>query len=102
WTPGWTRPVMPPAVLRLVKLASGDYSHQAYLRKRQRWHLYSLRLEKDLMAELKQRAQAEGTTVNELINTYVTWGLENGSVRNTAQGQRRSRQRVEPRQGTIS
>jgi Ribbon-helix-helix protein, copG family len=52
-----------------------DYRRQYQLSKA-RWHHQNIRLDHDDIAELRERARRERTSVSELIRRYVTWGLE--------------------------
>jgi len=51
-----------------------DYRRQYSLSK-ERWHYQTVRLDHDDAQMLKAIAERRGTTVVELIRTYVTWGL---------------------------
>jgi hypothetical protein len=48
-----------------------------------RWHYQMIRLDHDDAQALRTLAQHEGTTVAELIRTFVAWGLENYEARPT-------------------
>jgi hypothetical protein len=52
-----------------------DWQRQYRLSK-ERWHYQIVRLDHDDAQVLRALAEREGTTVPELIRTFVAWGLE--------------------------
>jgi hypothetical protein len=52
-----------------------DWQRQYRLSK-ERWHYQIIRLDHDDARTLRTLAEREGTTVPELVRTFVTWGLE--------------------------
>jgi hypothetical protein len=56
-------------------MTARDWQRQYRLSKRL-WHYQSARLDHEDAQMLKAIAKRRGTTVAELIRTYVTWGLE--------------------------
>jgi predicted DNA-binding ribbon-helix-helix protein len=57
-----------------------DWRRQ-YRKAKERWHYQLVRLDHDDAQMLKAIAKRRGTTVAELIRTYVTWGLEEDDAR---------------------
>jgi hypothetical protein len=55
-----------------------DWQRQYRLSK-ERWHYQIIRLDHDDAEALRTLAERDGTTVPELIRTFVAWGLENYS-----------------------
>lgn len=53
-----------------------DWQRQYRLSK-ELWHYQVIRLDHDDARMLRALAEREGTTVPELVRTFVTWGLEN-------------------------
>ena len=47
-----------------------------YRLSKQRWHYQIVRLDHDDIRTLRTLAVREGSSVAELIRTFVTWGLE--------------------------
>jgi hypothetical protein len=52
-----------------------DWQRQYRLSK-ERWHYQVIRLDHDDAQMLRALAEREGTTVPELVRTFVVWGLE--------------------------
>jgi hypothetical protein len=52
-----------------------DWQRQYRLSKG-RWHYQVIRLDHDDAQMLRALAEREGTTVPELVRTFVVWGLE--------------------------
>lgn len=52
-------------------------AHLAYERQRARYMVTHVRLTHEDHAILKREAARQGVSMNELITTYITWGLEN-------------------------
>jgi Ribbon-helix-helix protein, copG family len=50
---------------------------RAYNLAKQRWRYQMVRLDHDDAEALRALAKRDGTTVAELIRTFVAWGLEN-------------------------
>jgi hypothetical protein len=47
-----------------------------YRLSKERWHHQRIRLDHDDAQALRALAEREGTTVPELVRTFVVWGLE--------------------------
>jgi hypothetical protein len=52
-----------------------DWRRQ-YRRSKERWHYQIIRLDHNDAQALRTLAEREGTTVPELVRTFVVWGLE--------------------------
>jgi hypothetical protein len=50
---------------------------ERYVRSKLRWHYQVVRLDHDDVEALRVIAKRNGTTVAELIRTFIAWGLEN-------------------------
>jgi Ribbon-helix-helix protein, copG family len=63
------------AYMRRYNCDRRRYARQ-YRMSKERWHYQSMRLDHDDIAELRERAKRERTSVPELVRRYITWGLE--------------------------
>jgi Ribbon-helix-helix protein, copG family len=64
---------------KIVRLRAPDRRNwqRQYRLSKLRWHYQIIRLDHDDAEALRALAKRDGTTVAELIRTYVAWGLEN-------------------------
>lgn len=49
-----------------------------YHRAKGQWKFYTMRLSHEDYADLQRLAKQKRTSVNELVRTFITWGMESG------------------------